>query len=165
MGQRPALETLAASAKALPTETSLADENADKHKDTPLVERWLKEQQEWQKTVLSYMDSMVQNDDFLVHLGNAMRGSLLAGKPYPTQAPATAASADAPAAASEEKLDEILFALRQLEGQVQDLRMSLDELKAAAPQRPALLDPSVRRSGKKTSSGRKKGQVNAGDDE
>ena len=140
-------------------------DNADKEAETPLVERWLKEQQEWQKTVMSYMDSMVKNDDFLVHLGNAMRGSLLAGKPYPTQAPPAATSADAPTAVSNEKLDEILYALRQLEGQVQDLRMSLDELKAAAPQRPALLDPTAERIGKKDKSGRKKGQVNAGEDE
>ena len=39
---------------------------------------------------MAYLDSMVKNDDFLVHLGNAMRGSLLAGKPYPTAAPAAA---------------------------------------------------------------------------
>jgi hypothetical protein len=149
----------------VPTEETLAEENADKDKDTPLVERWLKEQQAWQKTVMSYMDSMVKNDDFLVHLGNAMRGSLLAGKPYPTQASAAAAPADAPAAVSDEKLDEILYALRQLEGQVQDLRLSLDELKAAAPQRPALLDPTAGQTGKKAVSGRRKGPVNAGDDE
>ena len=48
-----------------------------------LVERWLQDQQQWQRTLLAYLDSMVKNDDFLVHLGNAMRGSLLAGKPYP----------------------------------------------------------------------------------
>ena len=149
----------------MPTEETLAEQNADKASDTPLVERWLKEQQEWQKTVMSYMDSMVKNDDFLVHLGNAMRGSLLAGKPYPTQAPTAAAAADAPAAVSDEKLDEILYALRQLEGQVQDLRMSLDELKAAAPQRPALLDPTAGHPGKKARSGRKKRPVNPGDDE
>ena len=51
--------------------------------DRPFVERWIEEQQEWQKTMLTYMDTMANNEDFLVHLGNAMRGSLLAGKPYP----------------------------------------------------------------------------------
>ena len=50
-----------------------------------IVERWLEDQQQWQRTVLAYLDSMTKNDDFLVHLGNAMRGSLLAGKPYPTR--------------------------------------------------------------------------------
>ena len=95
--------------------------------DLPLIERWLAEQQQWQRTFMTYMDSMVKNEDFLVHLGNAMRGSLLAGKPYPTQPPP---SATAPESPSEDKLDQILFALRQLEGQVHDLRLSLDELKA-----------------------------------
>ncbi len=94
--------------------------------DLPLVERWLAEQQQWQRTLLTYMDSMVKNEDFLVHLGNAMRGSLLAGKAYPT---APAPSAAAPENPADDKLDQILFALRQLEGQVQDLRLTLDELR------------------------------------
>ena len=98
-----------------------------KNDDLPLVERWLAEQQQWQRTFTTYMDSLVKNEDFLVHLGNAMRGSLLAGKPYPTQPPPTAAAPETP---SEDKLDQILFALRQLEGQVHDLRLTLDELKA-----------------------------------
>jgi hypothetical protein len=95
--------------------------------DLPLIERWLAEQQQWQRTFMTYMDSMVKNEDFLVHLGNAMRGSLLAGKPYPTQPPPAATAPETP---SEDKLDQILFALRQLEGQVHDLRLTLDELKA-----------------------------------
>jgi hypothetical protein len=94
--------------------------------EAPLIERWLAEQQQWQRTFLTYMDSMVKNDDFLVHLGNALRGSLLAGKPYPTQPPPAAAAPETP---SEDKLDQILFALRKLEGEVQDLRLTLDELK------------------------------------
>ena len=109
--------------------------------DLPLIERWLAEQQQWQRTFLTYMDSMVKNDDFLVHLGNAMRGSLLAGKAYPTQPPPAAAAPETP---SDDKLDQMLFALHQLEGQVQDLRLTLDELQAekkrgakkAAPPRP-----------------------------
>ena len=76
---------------------------------------------------------MVKNDDFLVHLGNAMRGSLLAGKAYPTPPAPAAAAPETPA---EDKLDQILFALRQLEGQVQDLRLTLDELKAEKKPRP-----------------------------
>jgi hypothetical protein len=95
--------------------------------DVPLIERWLAEQQQWQRTFTTYLDSMAKNEDFLVNLGNAMRGSLLAGKPYPTQPPPTAAAPETP---SEDKLDQILFALRQLEGQVHDLRLTLDELKA-----------------------------------
>jgi hypothetical protein len=95
--------------------------------DLPLIERWLAEQQQWQRTFTTYMDSLVKNEDFLVNLGNAMRGSLLAGKPYPTQPPPAAAAPETP---SEDKLDQILFALRQLEGQVHDLRLTLDELKA-----------------------------------
>ena len=117
----------------------MADEKTNT--DLPLIERWLAEQQQWQRTFLTYMDSMVKNEDFLVHLGNAMRGSLLAGKAYPSQPPPSAAVPETP---GEEKLDQILFALRQLEGQVQDLRLTLDDLKAekkrgarkAAPLRP-----------------------------
>ncbi len=97
-----------------------------KNDDVPLVERWLAEQQQWQRTFTTYMDSLVKNEDFLVHLGNAMRGSLLAGKPYPTQPPPAATAPETP---SDDKLDQILFALRHLEGQVHDLRLSLDELK------------------------------------
>lgn len=105
---------------------SLADEKPTT--DPPLIERWLAEQQQWQRTLLTYLDSMVKSDEFLVHLGNAMRGSLLAGKAYPT-APAPGASA--PETPADDKLDQILFAVRQLEGQIQDLRFALDELKAA----------------------------------
>jgi hypothetical protein len=94
-----------------------------------VVERWLTEQQQWQRTVLTYLDSMVKNDDFLVHLGNAMRGSLLAGKPYPT---APAADASAPPTPADDRLDRILFELHKLEGQIQDLRMSLDEVREDA---------------------------------
>jgi len=104
----------------------VADDNK-KNDDLPLIERWLAEQQQWQRTVTNYMDSVVKNEDFLVHLGNAMRGSLLAGKAYPTQPPPAATAPETP---SEDKLDQILFALRQLEGQVHDLRLTLDELKA-----------------------------------
>jgi len=106
--------------------------------DAPLIERWLAEQQQWQKTLLTYMDSMVKSEDFLVHLGNAMRGSLLAGKAYPTQ-PAPAASA--PETPSDDKLDQILFALRQLEGQVHDLRLTLDELQADKKRTPRKAQP------------------------
>lgn len=101
----------------------MADE--DPNTEPTLVERWLEEQREWQKTTLAYLDSMVRNEEFLTHLGNAMRGSLLAGKPYPTPVPP---AASAPESDSADRLDQILFALRELQGQVADLRMTLDEL-------------------------------------
>jgi hypothetical protein len=80
--------------------------------------------------MLTYLDSMVKSDDFLVHLGNAMRGSLLAGKPYPTAD--DAAGAAAPQTPADDRLDQILFALHKIEGQIQDLQMSIDELREDA---------------------------------
>jgi hypothetical protein len=104
-----------------------------------LVERWLQDQQEWQKTALAYLDSMVKNDDFLVHLGNAMRGSLLAGKPYPTAQPAQAAAEETPA---DDRIDEVLHLLRKLEGQLHDVRMDLAALQAAQQAAAADTDES-----------------------
>jgi hypothetical protein len=92
-----------------------------------LVEKWIKDQQEWQKTAMSYFDSMVKNDEFLVNLGNAMRGSLLAGKPYPGTDPN---EADSNAAAADNRIDEILHALHQIQGELADLKMTVSELKA-----------------------------------
>jgi hypothetical protein len=94
-------------------------------KDSSLVDRWIEDQREWQKTAMAYLDSMVKNDDFLVHLGNAMRGSLLAGKPYPT-APANPPAQDAP---PDDRLDRVLFALHEMQGQLNDLRLTLEELR------------------------------------
>jgi hypothetical protein len=94
-----------------------------------LAERWLQDQQQWQRTLFTYLDSMMKNEEFLVHMGNAMRGSLLAGKPYPTAAPAQAQGpADDPA--TTDRLDKILFALHQLQGQMKDVLMTLDEIKS-----------------------------------
>ena len=90
-----------------------------------VVERWIAEQQEWQKTALAYMDSMVGNEDFLVNLGNAMRGSLLAGKPYPS-APAPGDSE--PQSATDDRSDAILHALHRLQGDLNDLRAAVDGL-------------------------------------
>ncbi len=106
-----------------------------------LVEKWLAEQQQWQRTLQTYLDSMVKNPEFLVHLGNAMRGSLLAGKPYPTATPGAAMTEDP----SDDRLDRILFALHELEGQVRDLRFAVDELRAGA-----------KKKGKKHKSGKRK---------
>lgn len=106
--------------------------------DPSLIERWLAEQQQWQRTFLTYMDSMVKSDDFIVHLGNALRGSLLAGKAYPTQPPP---SASAPETPSDDRLDQILFALRRLEGEVHDLKLTLDELKGERKRVPKKTQP------------------------
>ena len=111
----------------------------DKTNDSSLIERWLAEQQQWQRTFVTYMDSMVKNDEFLVHLGNALRGSLLAGKPYPTQPPP---SASAPETPSDDKLDQILFALRRLEGEVHDLKLTLAELKGERKRAPKKTQPA-----------------------
>jgi len=117
---------------------------ADPKGDTEptLVERWLHEQQEWQRTLLTYVDSMVKSDEFLVNLGNAMRGSLLAGKPYPT-----AGASPSPAASqADERLDQVLFALNTLQGQLQDLFMSIEEIrKAVGVPAPATRKAAARR--------------------
>jgi hypothetical protein len=97
-----------------------------------LVERWLDDQQQWQKTLQTYLDSLAKNEDFLVHLGNAMRGSLLAGKPYPRPEGAAAA---APETAADDRLDRILHALHQIEGQLTDLKLSVDELQSSVKKR------------------------------
>jgi hypothetical protein len=99
-----------------------------------LVDRWLDEQQQWQKTLLTYLDSLAKNENFLVNLGNAMRGSLLAGKAYPRP---EAAAAAAPETAADDRLDRILHALHQLEGQLTDLKLSVEELKASVKKRKA----------------------------
>jgi hypothetical protein len=106
------------------TEGNVADVKAEH--EPALVERWLQEQQEWQRTLLSYLDSMMKKDDFLVHLGNAMRGSLLAGKPYPSATPAPGAVPETPSSA---QFDTILFTLHQIQGQLQDLGMTVDQLR------------------------------------
>ncbi len=106
----------------------------------PLVERWLEEQQEWQRTMLRYMDTMANNEEFLVHLGNAMRGSLLAGKPYPgtaaNQADTEAPSAGAEAQPGDDRLDRILFALHEIQGQLNDLQLTVESLVAGRAPAP-----------------------------
>lgn len=113
--------------------------------DPTLIERWLKDQQQWQRTLFNYFDSMMKNEEFLTHMGNAMRGSLLAGKPYPTPA-SSAPPEESPAT---DRLDQILFALHQLQGQVQDLLMALDEIRtgrAAATAPAATVTPKAARA-------------------
>ena len=104
----------------------MAEEKEQADEAPTLVERWLQDQQQWQKTALAYLDSMTKNEDFLVHLGNAMRGSLLAGKPYPTAKPDSDAAEPTPA---DDRLDEILHTLHEIQGELRDLRLTLDELR------------------------------------
>ena len=126
----------------------MSDSNPEN--EPTIVERWLEDQQQWQRTVLAYLDSMTKNDDFLVNLGNAMRGSLLAGKPYPTSPPPAAAGA-VPVPAPEvetvpdERLDKVLFALHELQGQVADLQMTLDDIGAGRSKSAASPSPARRR--------------------
>ena len=116
-------------------------------KDSTLVERWLEDQRDWQRTAMAYLDSMVKNEDFLVHLGNAMRGSLLAGKPYPAGAPAgQPAAQEAPA---DDRLDQVLFALHQIQGQLTDLRLALDDVRSSGKGSPSVR-PATRRKAKAT---------------
>lgn len=127
----------------------MADQKAEKATgtkgDPTLVERWLQDQQQWQRTALAYLDSMVKNDDFLVHLGNAMRGSLLAGKPYPSAAPSDVTASEA---APDDRLDRVLFALHALQGQINDLRMTLDELRAGRSPASRVETPATRKKAK-----------------
>jgi hypothetical protein len=114
--------------------------------DPTLVERWLQDQQQWQRTLFTYLDSMMKNDEFLVHMGNAMRGSLLAGKPYPTAAPPQAPAED-PATA--DRLDKVLFALHQLQGQMKDVLMTLDEMRGL----PAVAGAAAKAGARRAASG------------
>jgi hypothetical protein len=124
--------------------------------DPTLVERWLEDQREWQKTAMAYLDSMVKNDDFLVHLGNAMRGSLLAGKPYPTAKPEPPAQ-EAPV---DDRLDRVLFALHQVQGQLSDLRLTLEELRNGGKEKPVTPKPrkvAARKTAARKTAVRRKG--------
>jgi hypothetical protein len=111
--------------------------------DPSLVDRWIEDQRQWQKTAMAYLDSMVKNDDFLVHLGNAMRGSLLAGKPYPSAPAASAPAAAAQEAPADDRLDRVLFALHEMQGQLNDLRLTLDELRNGRKGSPSTM-PATR---------------------
>jgi hypothetical protein len=121
-------------------------------KEPTLLERWLQDQQEWQKTAMAYLDSMVKSEEFLTHLGNAMRGSLLAGKPYPSVAGGMPGGTEA----AEERMDEVLHALHQIQGQLADLKLSVEELQrersevaaGAATMRKAAKAPKAAKAGK-----------------
>ena len=101
-------------------------EHADPHGEQPaptLSQQWESEQQNWQQLMLSYTDAAASDEQFLIHIGNAMRGSLLAGKPYP----GTTFEQTRPEPANTGMTnDEVVFALRRLEGQVSALAEALD---------------------------------------
>lgn len=97
-----------------------------------LAERWFEEQQAWQKTMRDYADAMVKDEQFLMHMGNAMRGSLLAGVPYPDQA-----SAGYEAEPASDALAEILFTLKRIEGRLRDLEASVEAIGEARAPEPA----------------------------
>ncbi len=101
---------------------------AEVNDEKSLAERWLEEQQAWQQSMRAYANAMVTDEQFLMHLGNAMRGSLLAGAPYPQHSPFVAAAE--PAAA--ETLAEILFTLKRVDGRLRDLEAALSALASSA---------------------------------
>lgn len=95
-----------------------------------LFERWQSEQVKWQRLVLEYVDKATTDEKFLTNLGNAMRGSLLTDKPYPGTS-AGPGGAEPEAEAERSELDEVVFAVRRVEGQLLDLTMAVDGLAAA----------------------------------
>jgi hypothetical protein len=105
----------------------MVDEPIDESTDGPSVlEQWQEEQRNWQRLILSYVDTAATDESFLTNMGNAMRGSLLANKPYPGTSPGGGTSA---AATETSDLDEVTFAVRRLEGQILELTMVVEALR------------------------------------
>jgi hypothetical protein len=100
--------------------------SAEEHEGEALADMWQEEQRKWQQLILTYIDAAATDERFLMHLGNAMRGSLLANKPYPgTTMPAgTTTTAEQPST----DVDELVFTVRRLEGQIAALTMAIDAL-------------------------------------
>lgn len=94
-----------------------------------IAERWFEEQRAWQQTMREYADSMVKDEQFLTHLGNAMNGSLLAGTAYP-QPPVPGVS-DPAQTATADLLQEVLFTLKRIDGRLRDLEAAVEDLGAA----------------------------------
>ena len=94
--------------------------------EKPLAQQWFEEQQAWQKTMRDYADATVKDQQFLMHMGNAMRGSLLAGTSYPV--PGNPADEHAPDVVTAE----ILFTLKKLEGRLRDIEATLELLTESA---------------------------------
>jgi hypothetical protein len=93
-----------------------------------LFDRWQKEQQSWQRLVIDYVDKAATDETFLTNLGNAMRGSLLANKPYPGT---SAGGGEVRRDPERSELDEVVFAVRRVEGQILDLTMAVEKLAAS----------------------------------
>ncbi len=100
--------------------------------EVTLTEQWQTEQQNWQRLLQTYADSAAQDENFLIHVGNAMRGSLLAGKPYPGTVLEQPVKTDAIMTS-----DEVVFAVRRLEGQVTALTAAIDALTQRLPASPS----------------------------
>jgi hypothetical protein len=104
--------------------------------EVTLTEQWQTEQRNWQHLLQTFADSAAQDENFLMHVGNAMRGSLLAGKPYPGTALEQPGKVDATMTS-----DEVVFAVRRLEGQITALTAAIDALHQRLG--PALRDGPV----------------------
>lgn len=110
-----------------------------------LAERWFEEQQAWQKTMRDYADAMAKDEDFLTNLGNAMHGSLLAGTPYPTPpVPGSPAAQDAKPSI-DDRLDELIFTMKRVEGRLRDLEDAVRDLEDAATSSQSASRESARR--------------------
>jgi len=100
-------------------------EDSDESVSDAVYDRWQSEQRAWQRLVIEYIDRATTSEDFLTNLGNAMRGSLLTNKPYP----GTSTGSESATRPSERRdLDELVFALRRVEGQVLELTMVVEKL-------------------------------------
>ncbi|MCI9888513.1 hypothetical protein JT358_08580 [Micrococcales bacterium 31B] len=106
-----------------------------------IAERWFEEQQAWQKTMREYADAMATDENFLQHLGNAMRGSLLAGTAYPQANGFGEAAADP---RSNDSMDEVLFTLKRIEGRLSDLEAAISALTSAGGPTPSKPDHADR---------------------
>jgi hypothetical protein len=98
----------------------------DAEESQTLFERWQNEQRNWQRLITGYVDKAATDEAFLLNLGNAMRGSLMANTPYPWMA----GPSESDTASARGEIDEVVFALRRLEGQVNELTMAIDLLTA-----------------------------------
>ncbi len=62
----------------------IVTEHQDQHGEQPtptLTQQWETEQQNWQQLLLSYTDAAAADEQFLTHVGNAMRGPCWPGNP------------------------------------------------------------------------------------
>ena len=100
-------------------------ESPAENQQASFYERWQDEQQKLQQLITEYVDRASTDERFLINLGNVMRGSLMVNKPYPGT---TAGGGQAEPPVEQAAMDEVLFAIRRLEGQVLELTMAVDML-------------------------------------